>query len=117
MPSLRLILGDQLTRSLSSLHDCDKENDIIFMCEIAAETNYVKHHKKKIAFLFSAMRHFAQELLNDGYPIRYTKLDDQENTGSFTGEIERIINCFKIDKIIVTEAGEYRVAQEMKSWR
>ena len=116
MPSLRLILGDQLSKSISSLKDCDKENDIVFMCEVSSETDYVKHHKKKIAFLFSAMRHFAQELLDDGYPIRYTRLDDPDNQKSFSGEVKRLISCFKFDKIIVTEAGEHRVNEEIKTW-
>ena len=29
----------------------------------------VKHHKKKIAFLFSAMRHFAKELREKNYKV------------------------------------------------
>ncbi len=59
MTTLRLILGDQLSTSISSLNDCDKAKDIILMCEVWQEATYVKHHKKKIAFLLSAMRHFA----------------------------------------------------------
>ena len=29
------------------------------MAEVRSEATYVKHHKKKIALLFAAMRHFA----------------------------------------------------------
>jgi deoxyribodipyrimidine photolyase-related protein len=53
---LRLILGDQLSHSIATLNDCDKQNDIVFICEVMAEATYVHHHKKKIAYLFSAMR-------------------------------------------------------------
>jgi deoxyribodipyrimidine photo-lyase len=60
MSTLRLILGDQLSDSISSLSGCDQSRDIIFMCEVWDEATYVKHHKKKIAFLFSAMRHFSR---------------------------------------------------------
>ena len=81
MSSLRLILGDQLSHSISSLEECDKEQDIILMCEVMEEATYVKHHKKKIAFLFSAMRHFAHELKQQNYRVDYIKLDDKNNSG------------------------------------
>lgn len=74
MGTLRLILGDQLSHSISSLEGCDLSQDIILMCEVWNEATYVKHHKKKIAFLFSAMRHFAEELKELGYKIEYIKL-------------------------------------------
>ena len=90
MRSLRLILGDQLSHSISSLRDFDSSKDIILMCEVMAEVIYVKHHKKKIAFLFSAMRHFAGELEQRGYRIEYTRLDDMDNSGSLTGEVQRL---------------------------
>lgn len=116
MTVLRLILGDQLNQSISSLSDCDKENDIILMCEVWDEVTYVKHHKKKIAFLFSAMRHFAKELKHSGYNVHYTKLDDPENSGSFRGETERAIKLYNPSQIVTTEAAEYRVLEDIKTW-
>ena len=116
MTTLRLILGDQLSTSISSLNDCDKAKDIILMCEVWQEATYVKHHKKKIAFLLSAMRHFAEELKHAGYQVCYRYLDDYSNTGSFRGEVERIIEEYSIDQIVVTEPGEYRVLDDMKTW-
>ena len=116
MKTLRLILGDQLSLDIASLVGCDKDRDIVFMCEVLDEASYVKHHKKKIAFLFSAMRHFASGLRAQGYQIHYTELDDEENAGSFYGEIKRAIEVYKPDKIIATFPGEYRVLQDMKCW-
>ena len=60
MPSLILVLGDQLSLSMSSLKDANPESDIVLMAEVMEEATYVGHHKKKLAFVFSAMRHFAQ---------------------------------------------------------
>lgn len=116
MRTLRLILGDQLSKSISSLKNCNQENDIVFMCEVMEEATYVKHHKKKIVFLFSAMRHFAEELKSNGYNIQYTKLNDNENAGSFKKEIERQIQKFNINKIVVTHPGEYRVLKDIQSY-
>ena len=59
---LRFVLGDQLTRPVSSLRDIDPETDVVAMAEVYDEATYVRHHKKKIAFIFSCMRHFADEL-------------------------------------------------------
>lgn len=78
---LILILGDQLSESISSLSDCNKDNDIILMCEVWDEATYVPHHQKKIAFLFSAMRHFAEKLKEKGFNVSYVKLDEEENSG------------------------------------
>lgn len=116
MPNLILILGDQLNLKISSLDGFDKNNDIILMCEVWDEATYVKHHKKKIAFIFSAMRHFANELKGEGYNIYYTCLNDKENTGSFKGEIKRALNNIDVNKVIVTEAGEYRLFEDMNRW-
>ena len=117
MTTLRLILGDQLNAAISSLSDVDANNDIIWMCEVWDEATYVKHHKKKIAFIFSAMRHFANELTEKGYKVHYTKLEDAENAGSFYGEVVRAIELYKPSKVIVTEASEYRVLKDMEGWQ
>jgi deoxyribodipyrimidine photolyase-related protein len=116
MTVLRLVLGDQLNTKISSLFDIDKDNDIVLMAEVWDETQYVKHHKKKIAFLFSAMRHFADELRGDGYTVDYIKLDDDGNSGSFTGEVGRAIKRHNAKQLIVTEPGEYRVLEHIKTW-
>ncbi|MEL7452947.1 MAG: cryptochrome/photolyase family protein, partial [Pseudomonadota bacterium] len=54
--SLILILGDQLSPAMTSLQAGDRQTDRILMVEVLEEATYVKHHKKKIAFIFSAMR-------------------------------------------------------------
>lgn len=79
---LILILGDQLSEDISSLSDFDKNHDVILMCEVWDEATYVPHHKKKIAFIFSAMRHFVERLKTKGFNVSYIKLEDTDNTGS-----------------------------------
>jgi len=116
MSTLRLILGDQLSQSVSSLEGCDQSKDIILMCEVWNEVTYVKHHKKKIAFLFSSMRHFAKELEQTGYKVEYTKLDDPNNTGSYRDEIERKLKRHNIERIVITHPGEYRVLEDINKW-
>ena len=94
--------------TLSSLEGYDPTMDMILMCEVRTEATYVKHHKKKIAFIFSAMRHFAHALQTKGYNVTYRKYDDAEKTGSFEGEIQRLHAHISFQRLIVTEPGEYR---------
>ena len=115
MSTLRIVLGDQLTRGLSSLRDHDA-GDTVLMMEVAEEASYVKHHKQKLTLIFSAMRHFAAELEADGISVDYVRLDDPANTGSFTTELRRAVARHRPAHITVTEPGEWRVREMMKGW-
>ncbi|MFN9148794.1 MAG: cryptochrome/photolyase family protein, partial [Hyphomonadaceae bacterium] len=46
MKTLRFILGDQLSPTLSALSGADPALDIILMVETQAEAVSVRHHKK-----------------------------------------------------------------------
>ena len=116
MTTLHLVLGDQLTRDLSALEGLDPARDVILMMEVADETTYVPHHKQKIAFILSAMRHFAQELEAEGLRVDYVKLDAADNTGSFTGEITRAVARHTATRVVATEPGEWRVWDAMRNW-
>ncbi|MCG8067026.1 MAG: cryptochrome/photolyase family protein [Candidatus Thiodiazotropha taylori] len=116
MKTLRLILGDQLSHSIGTLRDIDK-SDVILMAEVMEEASYVKHHKKKIAFIFSAMRHFAAELEGKGYRVNYIKLNNPHNSGSLKGEVQRYLKSNKVDRVVITEPGEYRLLVQMQDWK
>jgi deoxyribodipyrimidine photolyase-related protein len=115
--TLRFILGDQLTRGLSALAGLDPSRDVVLMAEVAEETGYVPHHKQKIAFILSAMRHFASELRGEGIRVDYVSLDDPHNTGSFGGELRRAIDRHGPQSVVMTEPGEWRVLEMMQSWQ
>ncbi|WPX97887.1 cryptochrome/photolyase family protein [Candidatus Fokinia crypta] len=109
MKNLCFIFSDQLSHSIPSLADVE-ENDIIFLCEVMEEATYVKHHPKKIAFLFASMRYFAAELELSGHRVHYTKLTNSSNTNTLSSEIIRIVQTFAIEqRIIFTESSEYRM--------
>lgn len=116
MPTLNLILCDQLSHALPSIKDA-KQDNIILMCEVMAECTYINHHPKKIAFQFSCMRHFAAELQKQGKNVRYITLDAADNTGTLDGEVCRAIKDLSITKIILTEPGEYRLLKIFKHWQ
>ena len=114
--NLILVLGDQLTPTLTSLAAGDPTRDRVLMAELHDEATYVRHHKKKIAFLFSAMRHFAEELRALGWTIDYVTLDHADNQGNFTAQVAHAVAVHGPERIVVTDAGEWRVSQMFKDW-
>ncbi|RJF76694.1 cryptochrome/photolyase family protein [Rhodopseudomonas palustris] len=114
MTTLRLVLGDQLTRNVAALQGA-AGGDVVLMAEVADETTYVKHHKQKIAFIFSAMRHFAEELRADGLTVDYIKLDARGNTGSIAGELARAVKRHKPSRVVITAPGEWRLMSEFRA--
>ena len=113
---LRVILGDQLSRSLSALADADRDTDTVLLMEVAEEGTYVPHHPKKIVFVLSAMRHFAAELAEEGFNVDYVRLDDERSKHSFTATLEACVAGRDFDRIVVTEAGEHRVQAAIGRW-
>ncbi len=116
MTTLIPVLGDQLSFSLSALQGADPATSVVLMMEVAEETVYVRHHKRKIAFILSAMRHHATALRAAGWTVDYIGLEDPENSGSFTGEVTRAVARHGVTAIRVTEPGEWRVREAMAAW-
>ena len=114
--ALRFVLGDQLSPAISSLRGIEPANDVVLMAEVWDECTYVRHHPKKIAFLFSAMRHFADELRELGFTVDYRRLDAPDNEGGFRAELLAAVERHRPSRIVVTEPGEWRVLEDMKGW-
>ena len=104
-----LVLGDQLSDELSALREGDPARDVVVMAEVRAETDYVAHHPKKVAFLFAAMRKHADRLRARGWTVRYTALDDEGNAGSIPGELLRAAEATGAQEVLATEPGEFRL--------
>ena len=111
---LVLVLGDQLTETLSALAQADKARDTVVMAEVADEAAYVRHHPKKIALIFAAMRKFAHALEQDGWTVAYTQLDDTDNAGSIVGELLRRAAQTGASEVLATEPGEWRLIGKLK---
>jgi len=115
--TLRVILGDQLSSRLPIIAEADRAADVILMAEVMAEASYVRHHVKKIAFLFAAMRHYAEALRTAGFTVRYVALDDPDNSQSLEGEILRAVDALAPDRVAVTEPGEWRLHEAFDALR
>jgi deoxyribodipyrimidine photolyase-related protein len=114
--TLRFVLGNQLSEGLSSLADIDRDTDVVLMAEVMDECTYVRHHPKKIVFILSAMRHFAEQLRASGVSVDYRALDGDEPADSLRGALKAACRRHRPRRIVVTEPGEWRVLEDMRGW-
>jgi deoxyribodipyrimidine photolyase-related protein len=112
---LVLILGDQLNLDASALADFDPSQDAIWMAEVMEESTHVPSSKQRSTLFLSAMRHFAQSIEANGWPVHYTKLNDKDNTGTLAGELDKALQKFKPQQMVMTAPGEWRVLQNLRS--
>src|SRR5690606_14581735 len=82
------------------------------MAEVAEEARYVPHHRQKIAFLFSAMRHFARELDQRGWRVTYYRFGEHCH-GSLVEVLAAEVDARGAAEVVVTHAGEYRLQRQI----
>jgi deoxyribodipyrimidine photolyase-related protein len=117
MTVLRVILADHLSTRLAVVAQADRAHDLFLIAEVLSETTNIRHHVKKIAFQFSAMRHFAAALQLAGCSVRYVALDDADNSQSLEGEILRAVADLAPSRVVVTEPGEWRLRDSFEALR
>lgn len=116
MSTLRVVLTDQLSRSLSSLRDVDRVADVVLMAEAPDQIAPLRCHKQKVVLLLSAMRHFADRLRREGVCVEYVGLESRGSSWSLTDEVGRMLARRAFARIVVTEPGDWRVAESVGQW-
>lgn len=71
----RWIFGNQLNHDLPLLKEANKQDDVILMVEATSRSKWKTYHKQKLILVFSAMRHFAEELREKGFTVDYREAD------------------------------------------
>ncbi len=115
MISIIPILGDQLSLDLAVLRQCDRATSVVLMAEVAEEAGYVPHHKQKLVLVFSAMRHFAEQLRSTGWTVDYRKLE-QGGIG-LGAEVQAAVLRHKAGQVVAVQAGEHRVCALQAEWQ
>ncbi|GAA6140654.1 cryptochrome/photolyase family protein [Hydrogenophaga sp. 5NK40-0174] len=113
--NLVIVLGDQLDHESSAFDGFDPGQDHIWMAEVAEESTHVWSSKPRIAVFLSAMRHFAEALRKRDWPLHYTQLDDEDNTGTLSGELAKAIEALHPEGLVLTAPGDWRVLQAIKT--
>ncbi|MEX0325541.1 MAG: cryptochrome/photolyase family protein [Puniceicoccaceae bacterium] len=109
---LVVVFGDQLDLSASVLTELDKKRDMVWMAEAAGEAGHVWSTKMRIAYFFSAMRHFREALEGEGLPVHYHKLDDSER--GLMDLLHDSLESLQPEKVVCTLPGEWRILQDLK---
>lgn len=100
------ILGDQLIQDHPALikasQQYPQEDLVILMIESEARARRLPYHSKKLILLFSAMRHYASELISAGYRMDYRIA---RNT---TSAIQEHLHQYQPTSFYTMDASEYR---------
>jgi deoxyribodipyrimidine photolyase-related protein len=71
------ILGDQLYSTQTALQNCNNSSQVeIILIESYSHIKQLRYHKQKLVLIWSAMRHFAEELRQEGYSVTYEIAED-----------------------------------------
>lgn len=111
---LNIILGDQLDSESSLFVKLDKTDDVICMAEVEEESTHVWSHKQRIALFLSAMRHFRQKLIDNGFKIEYFQIYSHQFL-SLAECLTESIKKHQPDCVRVVRPGDYRVLSQIKS--
>jgi deoxyribodipyrimidine photolyase-related protein len=113
--ALVIVLGDQLDLDAAAFDGFEPGRDAVWMAEVAEESTHVASGKPRTAMFLAAMRHFAQALDAAGRPLHYMPLDSANNRGSLAGQLLADIALLRPTRLVVTEPGEWRVLQILRS--
>jgi deoxyribodipyrimidine photolyase-related protein len=105
--NLVVVFGDQLDSGAAAFDGFDPSRDRVWMAESWKEASHVWSNRNRIAFFFSAMRHFARDLEEKGWPVLYHKLDrDKASLGELLADD---LKNLAPEGVICTLPGEWRI--------
>jgi len=83
------------------------------MAEVAGESEHVVSSKPRTAMFLAAMRHFRDAQRALGRRVEYVELEAAGNTQTLAGELTRAVDALKPARLVMTGAGEWRVARDL----
>lgn len=114
MRNLVIILGDQLTLDSPALHGFDPTQDHIVMAEVVHESQHVWSHRQRITLFLSAMRHFANQLRAQQFPLTYFSLASHDYP-DLPAIWQHMLQQHQPQAIKVCEPGDWRVWQSLQA--
>jgi deoxyribodipyrimidine photolyase-related protein len=109
-----LVLGDQLfpvSRELLNL----KERTVVFMAEDVGLCTHFKYHQHKLVLFLSAMRHFRDELVEQGFQVDYHELSTAEQEATFEARLETFLKKRKIREVVSYEVSDRFFEEQLGS--
>jgi deoxyribodipyrimidine photolyase-related protein len=110
--NLIVVFGDQLDMEAAAFDGFDPAIDRVWMAEAWKEATHVWSNRNRIAFFFSAMRHFARDLEAKECPVLYHKLTrDKDSLGDL---FARDLEALSPERVICTWPGEWRILKGLE---
>lgn len=103
------ILGNQLSHELEMLQHVEAD-DVIVMIEATSRASWRNYHQQKLVLVFSAMRHFAEELRERGFTVDYHEAD------SFQDAWDAHVKQYKPDAIHYTAVTDEPMSRKLKQF-
>jgi deoxyribodipyrimidine photolyase-related protein len=111
---LILVLGDQLTPGRGALREARPGRDTLLLAEVREEARYVRHNRHKIALIFSAMRHFRDDMRARGFDVIY--FDYEQGVASLLDAVREGLSRCDARRLRCCEPGEHRLLADMRQW-
>jgi deoxyribodipyrimidine photolyase-related protein len=105
------IIGDQLTPEISSLSGLKPNDCVVLMIESLEHAQRLPFHKQKLVLIWSAMRHFAEELRGLGYTIDY-----HSSAPNSKQALHKHIEVYKPSRVRVMETAEYGLSHRVSEF-
>jgi deoxyribodipyrimidine photolyase-related protein len=119
--NLVIVLGDQLNLDAAAFDGFDPQLDAVWMAEVAEESTHVWSAKQRIALFLAAMRHFAEAVRAQNWPLHYLSLNHTElvadNTQPTTlaEALQASIRALNPQQLVMTAPGDHRVYTALKA--
>lgn len=98
------ILGDQLSPAISALEGLAPGACTVLMIESHDHARRLPYHKHKLVLLWSAMRHFAEELRSLGYTVDY-----HAAAPSFADALDTHLRHYTPDRVRLMATADYGI--------
>ncbi|PEN13645.1 cryptochrome/photolyase family protein [Longibacter salinarum] len=121
---LLLVLRDQLDRSAALFDDVDPDTDVVVMTENDRDRGRFREHKQRLALGFAAMRHFRDELREQGLTVAYeTASPPETDRDSYhAAEASPVADALRekirehgADEVVLTEPGRIGLLKEIEA--
>ncbi len=105
------VLGDQLWQGQSAIasRQSDRSETPILLIESLAHVKERRYHQQKLVLIWSAMRHFAEELKADGWQVSYKTAE------TFEAPLKEWIEQHGVDELRVMEPADRPFAQMLNA--
>ncbi|WP_121439179.1 cryptochrome/photolyase family protein [Salisediminibacterium halotolerans] len=104
------LLGDQCSWQQPWLKNFDPGEDRVVMIEARSRSSWQNYHKQKLVLVYSVMRHFRDELRNEGITVDYRQGE------RFDEELAAHIREYHVDELRLQLPGDDRMRRKIEQW-